>query len=196
MQIKKFGTVLLILMLCCFTACASGEKTSNADVSISIDGSEEPTLESVSVLNDMVDKTTVVLYFADEQGNLVAQKRDIPKVDGIARMTVNELIKGPDAASSLLPTIPPETKLKDISISDGLCTVDFNRALKENHPGGSSSELVTVYSIVNTLTQFSTVEKVQILLDGQVVETLAGHVELTQPLERNDDIIVTADALK
>lgn len=199
-RLKCIGTFLLLLVLtCCAAACSTAEeKGPAADVTITVkeSGLSEPTPESVSALADMVDKIPVVLYFADEQGNLVAEKRDIPKVDGIARMTINELTKGPGEDSALLPTIPPGAQLKDINITDGLCTVDFNGALKENHPGGSSGELLTVYSIVNTLTQFPTIERVQILVDGQTINTLAGHLDLSVPLERHNDIVVSGASVK
>ena len=102
---------------------------------------------------------------------------------------MQELVKGPDINSGLLPTLPTGTQLRDINIRNGLCTVDFSAELKTNHPGGSSWELMTVYSIVNTLTRFSAVEEVQILVEGQIVETLAGHVDLSKPLVRDEHII-------
>lgn len=134
------------------------------------------------------ETTTVVLYFAGTEGYLVPEQREVPKVAGIARKTMEELCKGPES-EGLLPTMPRGTRLLDINIRDGLCTVDFSKELVENHPGGSSGELVTVYSIVNTLTQFPSVEKVVILVEGQRVQTLAGHLDLSIPLERNPGML-------
>ena len=102
---------------------------------------------------------------------------------------MNELIKGPTAQSGLYATIPPGTRLMDIKIEDGLATVDFSEAIKSKHPGGSAGESLTIGSIVNTLTQFPTVQKVQILVEGRVVETLAGHLDISKPLERQAGII-------
>lgn len=135
--------------------------------------------------------TTVVLYFADKNGSLVAFPKQIPKVAGIARRTVEELCQGPPADSELFPTIPPGARLKDINIKNGLATVDFNQNLKSRHWGGSTGELLTVYSIVNTLTQFPSVEKVQILIEGERVQTLAGHLDISRPLAREGNLIKT-----
>ncbi len=132
---------------------------------------------------------TIVLYFGNEEGYLTAEKRVIPKTPGVARAAMNELIKGPTAQSGLYATIPPGTRLMDIKIEDGLATVDFSEAIKSKHPGGSAGESLTIGSIVNTLTQFPTVQKVQILVEGRVVETLAGHLDISKPLERQAGII-------
>ena len=48
---------------------------------------------------------------------------------------------------------------------------------------------MTVYSIVNSLTQFEDIEKVQILIAGEEIETLAGHMDLAYPLERDESLI-------
>ncbi|MEW8958402.1 GerMN domain-containing protein [Neomoorella humiferrea] len=135
--------------------------------------------------------TKIVLYFSDPTGNyLVAEERSIPLVEGIARAAIEELIKGPKPGSQLLPTIPKGTVLKDINIrSDGLCRVDFSKELVKNHSGGSLGESLTVYSIVNTLTQFPTVKEVQFLVDGQYVKTIAGHVDVSTAISRNESLI-------
>lgn len=139
-----------------------------------------------------VATTTVTLYFADPSGQyLVPVTRTIPKVEGIARATLQELILGPDSTSDLLPTIPAGTALRDINIRpDGLAIVDFSKELVANHKGGTSGEMLTVYSIVNTLTQFPTVKKVQLLVEGKYQQTLAGHLDIREALARNESLIM------
>lgn len=125
----------------------------------------------------------ILLYFADENGNLIAESRTILKEEGIAKSTILELIKGPQAVSSLLATIPQGVALRSVNIKeDGLCIVDFNDKLIYNHEDNAQKELLTVQSIVKTLGQFSSVQKVQILIEGQEVETIAGYVDISQPL--------------
>ncbi|MFZ3170604.1 MAG: GerMN domain-containing protein [Carboxydocellales bacterium] len=137
------------------------------------------------------EKVQVVLYFTsrDEQ-MLVKEVREIPKVESIARATIEQLLNGPTPGSQLVQTIPEGTKLLDINIRpDGLAIASFSSELKAKHTGGSASEGNTVYAIVNTLTQFQSVQRVQILIDNQIVETLAGHLDISQPLERNPELI-------
>lgn len=135
---------------------------------------------------------TVVLYFSDAQGKgLVKEQRSIPKAEGIARATIEELIKGPAPGSALVPTIPQGTQLKDINVrKDGLCIVDFSSELVKNHQGGSTGEALTVYSIVNTLAQFPTIKEVKILVDGKVVRSLAGHLDVSEALAPDRSLVI------
>ncbi|MDA8234766.1 MAG: GerMN domain-containing protein [Clostridia bacterium] len=139
------------------------------------------------------EKVNIVLYFTNSGGeSLVKENRTIPKVQGLARASIEELLKGPQGSSKLKNPIPKGTKLRDINIKpDGLAIVDLSREFKVNHPGGSGSEILTVYAVVNTLTQFQSVSKVLILIEGEGLESLAGHVDISKPLQRDSSMIKT-----
>lgn len=130
---------------------------------------------------------SVKLYFATKDGmNLSVEER---KVQGDRmKSAVEELIRGPKR-SDLAATIPQGVTLLSLKVDQGLCTVNFNENLIKNHWGGSTGELLTVYSIVNTLSQFPGVEKVQLLIEGQKVETLAGHLMLDESLEADLELV-------
>ncbi|MBQ6842646.1 MAG: GerMN domain-containing protein [Firmicutes bacterium] len=130
--------------------------------------------------------TQVVLYFADSAGNLSAETRHIVKVEGIARATIGELIHGPQS-KELSPTLPGGVELKDIDISNGICTVDFTAELKDHLNSGSSAEELAVWSIVDTLCQFDTVSSVKILVEGQELQTLNGNVDISATLAPADN---------
>jgi len=154
---------------------------------------EEPTVifETPEDITTMTNETKIVtLYFADPVGNkLVAEEREIPKVTGIARATIEELIKGPRGAD-LEPTLPANTRLLDINVRvDGLAIVDFSGDLIRELPTTATAEQLAVYSIVNTLTQFPTIQEVEMRVDGRKVDTLLGYVELQENLVRNTSII-------
>jgi len=69
----------------------------------------------------------------------------------------------------------------------GAAFVDLSGEVTSAHPGGSQSELLTVYTIVEALTaNLPAITSVQILVDGREVDTLAGHVDLKSPLPRAD----------
>lgn len=91
------------------------------------------------------------------------------------------LVKGPKSRE-LLAVLPPETSILAVYQRDNVVYVDFSRHLVVNHPGGSSGELVTVYGIVNTFASLTGVEKVQILVEGRRLESLAGHLYIGEPL--------------
>jgi len=133
---------------------------------------------------------TVTLYFTDETGeSLIAEKREIAKVEGIARAAIEALLEGPQNLE-LKPAIPTGTRLMDINIKeDGLAIVDFSSELIENLENSSKKEKMAVYSIVNTLTEFPTVNRVEIRVAGKTVKTLKGKVKLDQDLFRDETLI-------
>ena len=85
--------------------------------------------------------------------------------------------------------IPKKAKLRSVTVKDGVATVDFSKELQQNFNGGSTGEEMLVGSIVNTLTDFPEVKKVQILIDGASVETLSGHLDLSEPLPRMTELL-------
>ena len=140
-----------------------------------------------------VEKREVLLYFSDSEGEyLIGEKRKILKKSDMkeeAREAIHELIIGP--REKLIPTLPPRTKLLTLQINEaGLAKVNFNLALSKDHPGGSSAEMMTVYSIVNSLSlNFLQIKRVQILIEGKPIETIAGHLSLRQPISPKPDLI-------
>ena len=125
-----------------------------------------------------VDTRRITLYFAAADGTLSKQ-------EGIARATLNELIAGPHD-ESLLPTLPAGTILEGINIADGLCTVDFSSELVADLSQDTDQQLLALYSVVNTLCQFETVEQVRILVDGQALPTSIGGVDASAALAPAD----------
>lgn len=137
-------------------------------------------------IEEMVE---VNLYFSDSQAMyLVPEKRKIPQTPSLARQAVVELIKGPEN-SDFYPTIPEGTRVNEIYIVDDIVYVDLSEEIFKNHPGGSSGELMTVYSIVNTLTEILPIKGVQILVGGNEKNSLVGHIDISMPLLRDKDWI-------
>jgi len=129
------------------------------------------------------------LYFSDSQAMyLVPEKRKISQIPSLAIQAVVELIKGPEN-SDLYPTIPEGTQVNELYIAGDIAYIDLSEEIFKNHPGGSSGELMTVYSIVNTLTEIHSIKGVQILVEGNEKKTLIGHVDISMPLLRDEDWI-------
>jgi germination protein M len=147
---------------------------------------EEKKEEVQTVTGEMIE---VNLYFSDSQAMyLVSEKRKIPPTTSLAKQVVVELIKGP-ASSDLYSTIPEGTRVNEVYIADDIVYVDLSEEVFKNHPGGSSGELMTVYSIVNSLTEISPIKGVQILVEGNERNSLVGHVDISMPLLRDEDWI-------
>src|SRR5690625_2458448 len=91
----------------------------------------------------------ITVYFAnDDATGLVAEKRPIHSGDDPIQRTLHELLQGPENAS-LVHTIPDDVQVLETRLSDGTLYVNFSEELRTNHWGGSTGEILTVYSIVN-----------------------------------------------
>lgn len=137
-------------------------------------------------------KEKVTLYFSDEQALfLVAEEREISKSadkQQLVKSLVEELVKGP-TKKGLGLTVPQGVKVNEVKLENGLVTVDLSKELQTNHWGGSTGETMTIYSLVNTLTEIPEVTQVQILVDGNKIDSIAGHLDIKQPLIRDNTII-------
>lgn len=136
------------------------------------------------------------LYFGAEDGlRLIGVEQDVPLAEGTvaqARVLVTALLTTPPPPP-LAGTIPEGTVLRGVYVSDQQeVFVDLDARVRAGHGGGSTQELLTVYSLVNTLlVNLPTATAVQILIEGREADTLAGHVDLRRPLRKNESLIVT-----
>jgi spore germination protein GerM len=134
-------------------------------------------------------KHRVHLYFSDEDGGyLAAEERvlSLPEdIVGKATTLVQALIRGPE--TSLRPTIPEKTDLLAVYVTHkGIAYVDFDDTIRREHPGGTFAELLTIFSVVNTLClNVPDVYAVKILIGGREQKTLSGHIDIERPLKAN-----------
>jgi N-acetylmuramoyl-L-alanine amidase len=112
----------------------------------------------------------------------------------LAQTIVRELIGGPKSDSVLYRTIPPETRLLGLSIAGDKAIVNFSREFITKHWGGSWSEELTIYSIVNSLTELPQIQRVQLLVEGESCVSIGGHVFLDQIFQRRDDVVLPVRA--
>jgi len=127
-------------------------------------------------------RVTVRVYFSDAEAQyLVPEERTLAVAELSPLRLLDELGRGPRRLD-LRPTIPPQARPLAVNVSDGVAYVNYSRELRTNHPGGSTGEILTVYSIVATLTQLPAIDAVQLLLEGAEIDTLVGHLDLSGPL--------------
>jgi spore germination protein GerM len=130
------------------------------------------------------DELTVWFASLQEDG-LVSETRTVSPPTTMherAKAALRELIAGPKREA--LRTLPAEVKVREVFIDDqGTAYVDFTEALSRGHPGGPWSEILTIRSIVQTLTDnMPEIKRVQLLLEGHEADTLAGHVDIRGPI--------------
>jgi len=132
---------------------------------------------------------SVTVYSATKDAMyLVAEHYTVPKNAHPAQTAIELLIAGTKDAQ-LISVVPAGTQLRRISIKDKIAYVDFNDKLVKNNTGGSASEMLLVAAIVNTLTEFHDIQKVQIMVEGKKIDTISGHMDIGEPLSRSEKII-------
>jgi hypothetical protein len=146
----------------------------------------QPAAERIPiVVEDVLPEREMQLYFAAPQGGyLLAEPRLIAGCEEDSDC-IRSMLEGLRSGSQqqLLPVLPPETGILDIELENDLVRINFSRHLSDFHPGGSLSELLTVYSLANSLSEnFPYLRQLQILIDGQTKQTLKGHVRIDQPV--------------
>jgi len=100
---------------------------------------------------------------------------------------LNCLLLGPLPTENWLASVPSTTKLIGLSIFEGLATVNFSNEIQIDFNGGALLESLMIQAIVNTLTEFPEIKSVQILVNGEVVESIGGHIFIAEPLSRNNN---------
>ncbi len=152
----------------------------NAEQFINNDGNEINTYELVKVKQ----------YLANADGEkLIAAYREkhYSTNTPLERFVVEELIAGPSGQiEGLYPVINPETKIINILTKDGICYVNLDSSFLTVVNNVSTE--VAVYSIVNSLVELDNINKVQILVNGEVPSTFSNST-----FERNLDYVTTLE---
>lgn len=143
--------------------------------------------ESISDINTF-ERTELVLFFADETGEkLVEERREVVHSvnTSLEKLIVEQLISGPEHVGSY-PTLPKETKLLNVSTNENICYINFDSAFLNNTM--EVKELIPIYSIVNSLSELTSVNKVQITVNGSAEVLFRDVISLNTMFERNLDL--------
>ena len=130
----------------------------------------------------------VVLFFADHNAeSLVQERHEVPfgnTLEENVETVLRAWARGPQDAEALA-VVPAQVRITQAFFDeeDATLYVDFNTALVTQLPGGSAAEFHLLGALVRTVgANFPEVTSVQILVDGQPVDSLAGHYDTSGPL--------------
>lgn len=152
----------------------------NADMFIDNAGNEINTYEKVKL----------TLYLADESGSrLKAVNRTVVYNSNISmeRLVTEQLIAGPKEGEEAFPTVNPDTKIISVNVKDRICYVDFDSTFLTQIYNVTSD--VAIYSIINSLAELSSVNKVQISINGDTNVNYKENVSLSTVFERNLELV-------
>lgn len=140
-------------------------------------------VDSIRDVNSF-ERTELILYFANETGDtLVAENREVMRASNISleRLIVEQLIEGPHAQGAY-PTLPSDVRLLNISVNEAVCSINFDAAFLNNTLEVQDS--IPIDSIVNSLTELPTVNRVQIRINGSEDASFRDRIPLANSFER------------
>ncbi len=139
----------------------------------------------------------ITLYFSNQgaietgtpgpTGFVMAVTRELPYTEGVLRLALQELIRGPQPGEGAVGrTLPAATRILSLNIDERVAVINFSPELltAEDSPAGSLGGAVFMQSIVYTATQFSTVDAALVKVGGELYSD--GHVIWDQPVHRSD----------
>jgi len=125
-----------------------------------------------------------LFYVAEDGVRLAPVEQEVLYGEGALEQAkrIVEAQLGP-ARPPLASAIPAGTKLRTIFLTQGgTAYIDLSQEISAAHPGGTTNEILTVYTLVNALTvNLPAITSVQLLIDGREIDSLAGHVDLRRP---------------
>ena len=146
-------------------------------------------VDSIRDVNSF-EKTEMTLYFANETGDmLVAEKREVMRSTNtsVEKLIVEQLIEGPKGIGRFA-TMPKDVKLLSVSVNETVCSINLDAAFLNNTL--EVKEYIPIYSIVNSLSELSTVSRVQIRINGSEDAVFRDLIPLSTVFVRNYDYIV------
>ena len=188
-RFKKMSYMLAVLAAVSVLALAAGCSDEQKGASSPAAQTEQMQDQEKSAAAEPKELMVNVYYPRSDGTGLVAVRRTVStEKDDKYTAAMKSLLTGTKEKGQT-NVFPKKAKLRSVVVKDGIATVDFSKELQTNFRGGSTGEEMLIGSIVNTLTDFPEVQKVSILIDGSAVETLSGHMDLSEPLTRMTELL-------
>jgi len=190
----KSSKYLIMLLIVFVLFVTSGCDKANNQNDKKINSDTQVVTEKEKTANDtktsVAEKSdTLKVYYANEDGTKLVSEVKTKVVPGEDKYTtvMKQLIVGTNEKGAV-SIIPKGTKLHSVKVEKNIAYVDFSKELVKKFNGGSAGELMLVGSIVNTLTEFPEIKAVQILVEGKEVDTIAGHMDTSEPFKRFNNL--------
>ena len=214
---NHFRNILLLFMLVVMLVCVGCDKqqegnnnppgnsqTENTGTLDSVENSKEkepdipptPPQHKVDGQNNKSEsrhskEMKIKVYYPDESGlRLIGVNREIEvnNTNDKYKAAVAAVMT-PPTEKNLTSTVSNNSSLISVEVKNGTAVVNFDKKIKNGFSGGSTGEEFLIGSVVNTLTEFKEVQNVKFLIDGNEIETLSGHMDLSEPVERMNNLM-------
>ena len=138
--------------------------------------------------NIVPSQTEVKLYFPNEAGDGLQPVKVTVPVEDKYTQAAKELVAG-TKEPGLINIFPKGVTVRSVKVTGDLVTVDFSKELTHKFVGGSTGEQMLVSALVNTMTEFPEIERVLITVEGERIETIAGHLDTSEPFTRPTGLV-------
>ena len=172
-------TVSLALAGAVLVACGSSQDSGTSVTTTTSTSTTTPSTTSTTGATTTTlppsPSTSVRVYLVDRE-HVVSVHRDITNTKAVATAALRKLLEGPTADEQRRgfgTAVPSGTELRGVTVADGVATVDLSRRFESG--GGSLSMLLRLAQVVFTATQFPSVQRIELRLDGTPVEALGGE---------------------
>ncbi len=148
-------------------------------------------VDNTGDVTNQFDQAELILYYANEAGTALRQETRYVVYSSslsLERVVLSQLIEGPSSENDKA-TLPATLKVQEVSVKDGVCYVDFDSAFLDEPV--DVTDVVEIYSVVNSLIALSTVTSVQITINGSSSETLRNNISLSGRFEQNMEYVET-----
>jgi hypothetical protein len=170
----------VLSVLCVLTAC-TGEPTTRGAVSQAQVVAGTPPTTAVALLERHdarpapPDLRLAIFYPRTVGGRqyLAPERHPVPATKAVAAAAVNELLRGRPVFPGSRPPFAAGTSLRGVRIDGGTATVDLSREVLRGRPG--DAQRYPLQALVHTVTQFRTVKRVVVAVEGRTSGTVAGR---------------------
>lgn len=191
---RKYLALAVLFLVLPMAGCNSGktEVNNNIQTSSQVTSPQTTTTTSQNTSSQPIQsnskKVTVNLYFPDDHTLKLAKiTTQITVTDGaIVHAIIDRLQQGIPGYGGVMS---PKAKLLKASVKDGTAYLDFSHEFRDDFHVGSSQEDLSLYSIVNSLTELPNIKRVWFYLEGQPTDSILGHEDTSRPMVRNTYII-------
>ena len=140
-----------------------------------------------------IQNTTLTLYFSNQNGDgLIKETREVHYSSNISteKLIMEQLLEGPEEADAR-SAIPEGTKLLNVSVVEGVCYVSLDATFRNQDY--TVAEPIVIYSIVNSLSELPTINKVQISVNGDTSGVYRDNFSMSDMYTRNLDYMAVPE---
>ena len=138
---------------------------------------------------DQLLRDFTVYYTDQDRRYLIPQEISVaPSAQETIPQQLLELLLTPPEGTNLSSALPYWTIIEDVSVADGLCTVELSEGFEDRRFSSHTAQLLSLMSVVNTLTELPEIQCVEFICEDSLLIRY-GALTISEPLVRDERCI-------